>query len=253
MSAMEVVIYTTISLVMLGVGYMFIYMNILFKHRVRVIDLGKQCLEFDYKARDVVKDGVSYWQLDKEKNKELKYMPVPPANAINIAKKGKKSIECIRTETGEYIFLERGINTDEIPDFKDVKDVKERVKKFTEWREKHKGMVLEGTYKPFTTKQRMIIVNNFEKGKARKGFNLIEHIPTMVALGSFTIMVVCLMIFWGDIAKPALDSKMMTTTHLETQKEIVSILRDIKTNQQTITSSVQSNTQKIDNLENAPD
>ena len=241
---------TIFSVVALSVAW---FLNkLLFKHKVRVIDLGKQNLELDFKARNYNKEGVLYWQLDKERSKELKNIPVPPAGAIHIAKRGKKSVEAIRTPTGEYIFLERDITLLKLPDLneglpKEIKEQKDEVKKsvltkkyqaikLKEWKLKNKGIILEGCYQPFSSKQRMVIVNNFEKAKARKGFSLKEHVPMMVSIGALVILIVALFIFWGDIAQPALTSKAMTINIVETQKETIEILREIKLGVQTIES-----------------
>jgi len=230
------------------------FMNkLVFKHKVRVIDLGKQNLELDFKARNYNKEGVLYWQLDKERSKELKNLPIPPIGAINIAKRGKKSITCFRTPTGEYIFLGRNeVNLNNMPDLnagipKEILELKDESKKqalikryqqiqLKKWKLENKGILLEGTHQPFTSKQRMVIVNNFEKAKTRKGFSLKEHIPTMVSLGVLAIVVVSLFIFWGDIAQPAINSKALTKQIVDTQKETIDILREIKLGQQTIVS-----------------
>ena len=228
------------------------FMNkLIFNHKVRIIELGKQNLELDFKARNYNKDGVLYWQLDKERNKELKNMPVPPVGSINIAKRGKKSITVFRTPTGEYIFLGRDeVNLNKIPDLnigmpKEILELKDEAKKqalikkyqqikLREWKINNKGILLAGTHQPFTSKQRMVIVNNFEKAKTRKGFSLKEHIPTMVSMGALVIIIICLFIFWGDIAKPAITSKAITKGIVDVQKETIEILREIKLGQQTI-------------------
>lgn len=233
---------------------------ILFKHRVRVVDLAKQGIELDFKARDYVKDGVRYWQLDKERVKEFRNMPLPPARAINIAKKGKKSVEVIRTETGEYVFLDRSIYVPEREEHKrlmdEIKDIpkeievvedgstkKKLIKEYQDtvlakWRKKTDGILIE-TYEPLTSKQRMILMNNFNKANARKTFSLRENIPMMVSIGSLVILIVSLFIFWGDIAQPAITAKSLTKDIVEIQKETVSILQDIKQDQQTIKDVLQ--------------
>ena len=106
--------------------------------------------------------------------------------------------------------------------------------KLKQWKLTQKGILLDGTYEPFTSKQRMIVVNNFEKAKTRKGFNLKEHIPMMVSIGALVILIVCLMIFWGDIAQPALTSKAMTKEIVDMQNANLQILREIKLDVQTI-------------------
>jgi len=245
------VIWSTIIFVSVALLIAWFLNKIVFKHKVRVIELGKENLELDFKARDYNKEGVLYWQLDKERSKELKNIPIPPAGSINIAKRGKKSVTCFRTPTGEYIFLGRdNVNLNNIPNLnkgipKEILELKDEEKKarlvkgyqeiqLKKWRLNNKGILLEGTHQPFTSKQRMVIVNNFEKAKTRKGFSLREHIPMMVSMGALVILIVCLMIFWGDIAKPALDSRTLTKQIVDVQLETIEILREIKLGQQTI-------------------
>jgi len=224
------------------------YLKLTYKHKVRVIDLGKQGIELDYRARIKAIDGVNYWRLDKEPIQELRNMPVPPAKAINISKKGIKSVEAIRTETGEYIFLERTIQMNELS-FNDIpeellkiEDEMERRKligawkktKFNEWRKNNKGILLADTYEPLTSKQRMILMHNFEKANLRKGFSWKDNIVPIVSVSMLAIVVLALFVFWGDIAKPAIESKEITANIVKTQKETIEILEKINTQQQFI-------------------
>ena len=247
------IIWSTIIFVSVALFVVWFLNTIMFKHKVRVIELGKENLELDFKARDYNKEGVLYWQLDKERSKEIKNIPIPPAGAINIAKRGKKSVTCFRTPTGEYIFLGRdNVNLNNIPNLnrgipKEIVELKDEAKKqilikkyqqiqLKKWKLNNKGILLEGTHQPFTSKQRMVIVNNFEKAKTRKGFSLKEHIPMMVSIGALVILVVCLMIFWGDIAKPVLEARQIGIQEQTIQKESLEILREIKLGVQTIES-----------------
>ena len=45
---------------------------------------------------------------------------------------------------------------------------------------------------------------------------------------------IALIIFWGDIAQPAINSKALTKQIVDVQKEAIEILREIKLGQQTI-------------------
>jgi hypothetical protein len=240
------VIIASIIIILVLVLTFWLFNLLTFKHKVRIIDLGKQGIELDYKAKVKSIDGVNYWVLDKEPIKELKRMPIPPAKAINISKGGKKSVEAIRTETGEYIFLDRKILLNELPfndvpeQLLDLKDENERNKligqwkktKFNEWRKNNKGILLEDTYEPLTSKQRMILMHNFEKANLRKGWNWKENIVPIVSIGMLGMVVIALFIFWGDIAKPAIESKALTKDIVEIQRETVKLLQEIKIQQQ---------------------
>ena len=241
-----------------GVAWVIVWFlnKVIFKHKVRITDLGNTNIELDFRARNYNKGGVLYWRLDKERTKELRDMPVPPAGAINIAKRGKKSVEAIRTPTGEYIFLEKNINLTKIPDLnkgmpkeilqmKDVTKQRALIQKYQEiklkqWKLENKGILLEGSYQPFTSKQRMIMVNNFEKANARKGFSLKEHLPQMVAIGALVLIVLGLMIFWGDIAKPAIEARRIGLQEQAIYQENLEILREIRLDVQTIKSEQES-------------
>ena len=258
------VIWLTLILIAVGGVVVWFVKMIVFKHRVCMTDLGKQGIEMDFKARDYIKDGVRYWQLDKERNKELRNIPIPPAKAINIAKRGKKKAHCIRTETGEIIFLEKNINFAELPDLKNppdeiknITDPLERSMEFEKWKDmqleefkkEHKGMVLDDTYQPLTTKQRMVMMHNFEKAHTRKGWNWKENLPQIVSIGAAVVLVVSLMIFYGDIAKPVLDARDKEIVSQTIQKESLEIIKDIRQGQQKIISEQEKQGQRIDALE----
>lgn len=174
-----------------------------FRHNVRIKELAKgRKIIIDEKARDYKdKDGNKWWRLKKEGDKEKRLIPIPPPTAIEINAKGKKCVECYRTETGEIIYLEDN-TTDPKNDLKDLK--------------------------PLTTKQRSILITNIKRAEQRKGKSWTENIPMIVGIGAIVMLLVALMIFWGDIAKPALDGRAMAVTITENQKITVQILEDIK-------------------------
>jgi len=210
---LETVIWIICILAILAAGAAFIVAKLLFKHTVIIRDAGQNDIVIHDKAREKVIDGVKYWQLMKERDKELKIIPVPPREAIDITKKGKKIIEVFRTSEGNYEFIKissKNLNVAE----------------------------------PLTSKQRMILMNNFRKSQERKGFNIREHIPTMMALGSFVLILAILVFGWSEIMKPVVDVSHDRTTQLQYQKETMEILKEIKLGIQTIKGEEESD-QKV--------
>lgn len=219
-----------------------------FKHTVIIKELvkGRKIITRD-KAKDTVIDGVSYWVLFKEKNKEIKLMPVPPAEAIEVTTKGRKWVEAYRTETGEYIFIkddgqvaEKPKNLFKMPkEIEKIKDQEERAavydtwkaKKLKEWQDDNRVIT---AYEPLTSKQRLILINNIRKAHDRKSFSWQQNLPMLAGLGALVLIVVCLMIFYGEIAKPVIDMHDRELGYETMRTEQLKILRDIKQEIQTI-------------------
>lgn len=170
-------------------------------HKVRIKEMaqGRKTI-LHFRARDFTdKDGVTWWKLFNEGNPERKYIPVPPSSAIELTNRGKKCVDCYRTETGEIVFIKDTTDGDKFADLQ-----------------------------PFTTKQRLILINNVRKAQERRGHSWKEYIPTIAGLGACVIIVLALMVFWGDIAKPVLEAKALDQTNLEIQRENLNIMKEIK-------------------------
>jgi len=184
-------------------------LNKSYKHIIRIKEMadGRKIIIED-KAKDHKdKKGNWYWKLKKEKDKEKRLIPVPPSAAIELNNKGQKCVEFYRVETGEVVFI-NDPTTDPVKDCKDLQ--------------------------PLTTKQRSILIDNVVRAEQRKTKTWTENLPMIIGIGSLLILVVSLMIFWGDIAKPALDGKKLNLVVIETQKQSMEILKDLKYGIQTI-------------------
>ena len=60
---------------------------------------------------------------------------------------------------------------------------------------------------PFTAVERELIIQEFAKAAKKRASNwLRDAIVPSVAIMSFAVVIICMFIFWGDIAQPALDS-----------------------------------------------
>lgn len=141
------------------------------------------------------KTGIVTWE---SINRKIR-IPEPPSEATNIMKKGKKFSQAYRLSEDEYIFAkDKGID-----DFS-----------------KHAL-----GFKPFSVVQRQVIVSQFAKAEEMRNKSWIkENIVPAASILSMVIIISMLFIFWGDIAKPALDSHQMA---LQTQEQNIMILQQL--------------------------
>jgi len=258
--------YTGIILIVLIIIIFWIYMESKFKFKVRIKEVVngrliiKNCRARYYED----KDKSAWWRLSNERRSAFKLIPLPPEESIEIDNKGKKYIEVYRFETGEVVFIKDDWKIDSIPDFdippKEIqadidkavdyqlkKDLFDRwkTKAIKEWKEANKIL---SPYQPITTNQRMGYFHNIKKAEERKGFDWKANILPITAISGFVIIILGLMIFWGEIAQPALQAGEITKQNLALQKETAEILKDIKLNQQSIKSEVNNINNKVDNI-----
>lgn len=202
-------VWLTLIVTVLLLAAVWLMNKLIYKHTVIIRDQGNNDLLIVDKARDYVKEGVKYWRLHKEKDKELRLMPIPDSQYIDITQKGKKVAEAVRSPEGNYEYIQI-----------DSKDIKVK--------------------QPLTSKQRMILMNNFRKAQERKGFTWKEHIPMITSISALVIIVISLMIFWGDIAAPVLEARRLGAAEQVRELEMLNILKEIKLNQQTIGDNVEA-------------
>ena len=141
------------------------------------------------------KTGIITWE---SMNRKIR-IPEPPSESTNIMKKGKKYSQVYRLSEDEYIFAKD-----------DGVDVKSK---------KALG------FTPFSVVQRQVIVSQFAKAEEMRHKSWIkENIVPAASILAMVIMVSMLFIFWGDIAKPALDSHGLA---LKTQEQNIKILQSL--------------------------
>jgi len=141
------------------------------------------------------KTGIITWH---SLNNRIK-IPEPPSESINIMKKGKKYCQVYRISEDEYIFAkDNGVDEKAL-----------------------KGL----GFTPFSVVQRQVIVSQFAKAEEMRHKSWIKEnlVPAASILG-LVVIVSMLFVFWGDIAKPALDSHALA---LETQRQNIQILHQL--------------------------
>lgn len=254
MANYDLFIYLVIFIAALGTAAFWIYMEKKYKCRIRFRELisGRKIIR-DHRAKEVIdKEGVNWWRIGGEKRPLFKLIPAPPEEAIEIDSKGRKSAEAYRTQSGDIIWVRDPHNIKNTPDnlFDDIPEEilaivnpderfaeikKWRRQKLDKWRKENK--VLEA-FEPFTTKQRMIYIANLKKAESRKGFSWKENIPTIVGLGIAGLVLIALIVFWGDLTKPTLAANQQFIEAQKMQNENLQILKEIKTGIQRVEDSV---------------
>lgn len=207
---LEIILFTVLGVVLeiaLIIGVIMVF-NGLYPYHMRIKELAKnrKIILFD-RARDYKdRDGVSWLKLWNEKDEQKRYLPIPPSEAIELNKKGKKCIDLYRIPTGEVLYI-----TDPTEDIYNSK-----------------------TIQPLTTNQRQMLANNYRKAIERKGKDWTEQLPVIFSMGALVIIVISLFIFWGDLARPLVDARQSDNARMTLENEQLQLLKDIKYGVQTI-------------------
>lgn len=227
--------------VTLGLGW-YISFRLQFKHKFRVREVvnGRKII-IDDKARELkTKEGVKFWQLLKKAEK----IAVPPPQAIDVDFRGKKCVEAYRTQEGEFIYAQDVAKIMDIPD--EIKSMGPSTKKaelLAKWK---KDNTIIDAFQPYSTNQRQILINEHRKALDKRSKKWQDYVLPIAGMAALTILVVSLMIFYGDIAKPVLDMADKQKAYAQMHGEHLKIMKEIKLNIQTISNEINT---KEDNSE----
>lgn len=209
-----------ISIGIIVVGGVILFMFIArFKHKIRIREVvhnKKICI--DDKFRKLTdRDGNVWFQCLKTKMK----LPVAPADVIDTDTRGRMVVECYTNASGDYSYIiDRG-NIKNIPtEILEIKDISTRKKKVIEWRDANN---IVDSFQPLTTNQRTLLITQIRKAEARRTTSWKDHIVMITSIAALVILVVSLMIFWGDIAKPVLEGKELTLQLIKQLNEMKQI------------------------------
>jgi hypothetical protein len=144
-----------------------------------------------YEKKDKI-SGVIWW---KSFDGKVKF-PEPPAECIrNIKGKGLKWACVTRLSEDEYKYNTLTTSKDTI------------------------------NFVPFTAVEREIIIQEFAKAAKKRASNwLRDALVPSVAILSFVVIVIMLLVFWGDIAQPALESHQLALSVSQQNQDIMKAL-----------------------------
>jgi hypothetical protein len=251
--------YTLIGAGFGAVVMFYLYMESKYKNKVMLKEIvnGRTIIK-TYRARYYEdSDKSAWWRLGGERRAGYKLIPLPPDEAIEITHKAKKFVQGYRFETGEVVYIRDDWSPRQIPVFNDIPDsIQKKVDSTLDYSEKKKlldawkkGEIekwkkdnkIITPYQPVTTNQRMGYFSNIKKAESRKTNDWKQMIVPLTAISGMVIIILGLMIFWGEIAQPALQAGEITKQNLQVQNEIVNTLKDIKLGIQSIGTGTSNN------------
>lgn len=193
-----------LGMVVLVAGWFFFAVVSKFKYKVRIREIvnGRKII-IDDRARLIKKEGLEYWKLMKLKD----IIPLPPPHAIDITDKGKRVVELYKNDKGEHFYIH------------DNSDI--------------------GEFEPLTTEERDLLINGIDRAEKRRGKKWTEHLPMIAGLAALVLIVVCLMVFYNDMAKPLLEMGDKYNQNQEIQLQILEKIEAIENNVQVLKSEDQ--------------
>lgn len=196
--AMWMVALVVIGAVIFGVWYI-----LQFKHRVnlRVMTRHGYYIVQD-KARETKVDGVTYWQLFKKREMAT----VPPPEATNQTQRGKLVADAYWHEETGIVWATDKVTREDF------------VKMITEVTVKDGSMQkqVQDAFQPFTTQERALQSARVTRALMRKKKSLLEAVMQLATPLALVMLVIMVLIFWEDIAKPA---KEMGALNVEVSKQ----------------------------------
>jgi len=157
----------------------------------------------NYKVREIKdKTGITWWLLSKKGFRANKKIACPPYDAIDITEKGRKHVEAYHKGGDEYIYImDNGITSDE-------------------------------KFKPFTSNQRSLLVDQLSKSKLEGGIDWKQNIPAAIMWTALIIIVAILIFGIPDILEKHADllDKMDKTAQkfIDANVQIAQIQNDVQ-------------------------
>ncbi len=223
-----------------------------FKHkiRVRVVTSDRKYIVDDRFRIMKDEEGIQWWQLRNRKHK----IPIAPAEAIEISAGGIMCVEAYFTQEGEYVFPADNISGKNISGTAGAVYTEQKAaptKKspfaflFPQRQEAPHGKYIymrDGnktidSFQPLTTKQRLILVNQYKKAYARKQNKFLENLPQIASIAAVVIILLMVFMFWEDITKPSLKAQESMAGIAKTQERITEQLADIILERQRVASA----------------
>ena len=186
--------------VVIGVVITFLKYNIRF--RIREVIGGKTRI-IDDRAKPVTDaEGVLKWKLFKKKT----CVPIPPSSAIHLTSKGKYSVEAYYLPEGEFKYvMDNGCDKDNLVNFE-----------------------------PLDTADREFYASEMREAEQYRQKDWKDYILPLAGVVTILAVLIVMLVFWEDIAKPGITIVNTAAGIQEDQAETTKMLRDIIQNRQQI-------------------
>lgn len=202
------------ALIVIGLGVVgaiifFVVRMAQFKHKIRLrVMTSDRCIIEDDKARELKdKSGVLWWKLRKTRLK----VPMPPAEVIDVDRKGKMVAEAYLFEGDNIVWVD---------------DTLERVIDSTKIKRKNKCFMIEG-FEPFTTQQRALLVNEFTQADAYKKKGLSDLLAQAVPYIALVMIISVFLLFFGEAVQPVMEVGEQQAALQEKNVELIEAVKDI--------------------------
>lgn len=209
------VIWTAI-LIVLGV---FAWWYLQHRHRVSLRLLTSYgSVPFNDKAREIKVDNVLFWKLLKRKD----IIPIPPKKSLNsigrdLFGKQKWNAELYWSEEDGYIPIYDSVNKDNLHD-------KIRI---LESNDSGEEIFVDKPFLPFTPQQRALFIGQLRKAEQMRKKTLWEVLQNIAVPMTLALIVVMMLVFWEDIAKPAQEMGSLNVQMQEQNKVLLAQISDI--------------------------
>ena len=90
------------------------------------------------------------------------------------------------------------------------------------------------SFQPLTTKQRLILVNQYKKAQDRKKNSFWQNLPQIASLTVMAVIVIVMVVFWEDITKPTIEAGKQNAAVAQANAEVTKMLHEIITERQTL-------------------
>lgn len=197
-----------VGLGLVAVLVFLIYFILQHKHRVmiKILTDNGSIVVFD-KAREVRRDGMIVWKLLKRRHT----LTCPPPEARQITKKGKLFASCYYTDDIGYVW---GLDTVRNDDFRKTLETKVMINGV-------ETLVRRRVFEPANTQQRSLLANEIKEASLRRGQSGWEKFKEMIPALLLVIVVICVFLFWEEIAKPV-QQLQQSNAEISKQNAIIS-------------------------------
>lgn len=213
-SIWTIFIYGGLLLIILGL-FWFIYWWTSFNIFYRIRELtGDKTRVIDDKAKRIkTREGIIKWKLRGRND----FVPIAPAEAIHLTKKGKISVEAYYTPEHEYKYIDDNgqemTRTNE-PQYNYLLD---------------KGISKNTveSFKSLTTADREFYANEERLAQKYIKKSWMDYILPIVGILALIIIVVCMFAFWQEITKPTLVAQEQNIQVTKLQVEMLQQIKEI--------------------------
>ena len=248
--------YAIIGLIILGaLGALVLFIILMKSYNKRVTIQKKVSMGYIYqedKCREFTdSENHKWWIRWKERDKLLRLMPQPPSDCCVPDNKGREHATC-KLVDGNYTWVRIKDDVGAIPQdiykdipekLKDITDIQKKTfeevrlknEKLEEWK-KLNGY--EVVFHPLTSNHRAIYVNAIRRAYERKQQGWQSQLPMIAGLGAVVLIFIALLVFYGNIAKPAMEMADKAVAFQNAQNEGLQIMKDIKTDVQVLKEDI---------------